>query len=211
VATFQPPDCSGGDSFDLAAVGLSSARFVRIEASQLKPGSGGTAGFDLDAVAAVHFATEAPATSTTTTIVPDATATTSTTIPTTPRGGATTPALCAGGDLEGVQCALMDLAPAVQCAGEPIDPRPARTVERELARTRTLVGRAVRALARGKPRVGHRALRVADHRLQAVLTVLTRSQTTPPKHATSATSEACRQRLQDGIASALAAILRLQS
>jgi hypothetical protein len=207
VATFQPPDCSGGDSFDLAAVGLSSARFVRIDASQLEPGSGGTAGFDLDAVAAVHFATEATTTSpTSTTIVPGATATTSTTL----RGGATTPVPCAGGRLEGVQCALMDLAPAEQCAGEPINPRLARTVAWDLARTRTLVGRAVRALARGKLRVGHRALRVADHRLQAVLTVVTRSPTTPPKDAR-ATSVACRQRLQDGIASALAALLGLQS
>ena len=109
-----------------------------------------------------------------------------------------------------MQCALMDLAPAEQCAGEPINPRLARTVARDLARTRRLVGRAVRALARGKLRVSHRALRVADHRLQAVLTVVTRSPTTPPKDAR-ATSVACRQRLQDGIASALAALLGLQS
>ena len=106
---------------------------------------------------------------------------------------------------------MMDLAPAEQCAGEPINPRLARTVAWDLARTRTLVGRAVRALARGKLRVGHRALRVADHRLQAVLTVVTRSPTSPPKDATRATSAACRQRLQDGIASALAALLGLQS
>ena len=207
VDAFQPPDCSGGDSFDLAAVGLSSARFVRIDASQLEPGSGGTAGFDLDAVAAVHFATETATTATTTT-VPGATGTTSTTIPATPPGGATTPKPCTDGDLEGVQCALRNLAPAVQCAGEPIDPRLARTVARDLARARTLVGRAIRALARGRPRVGHRALRVAGRRLQAVLTVVTRSPMTAPKHATSV---ACRQRLEDGIASALAAILELQS
>jgi hypothetical protein len=204
VGAFQPPDCSGGDSFDLAAVGLSSARFVRIDGSQLEPGSAGTAGFDLDAVAAVHFATEMA----TTTTVPGATGTTSTTIPATPRGGATAPAPCAGDGLEAVQCALRNLVPAVQCAGEPIDPRLARTVARDLATARTLVGRAVRALARGRPRVGHRALRVAARRLQATLTVVTRSPSTPPKHATSA---ACRQRLEDGIASALAAILEPQS
>src|SRR5262249_45009216 len=55
VDAFQVPNCSGGDSFDLATVGLSSARFVRIDASQLQPGAGGTAGFDLDAVAGVPF------------------------------------------------------------------------------------------------------------------------------------------------------------
>ena len=118
------------------------------------------------------------------------------------------PVRCTGSGLEDVPCALMDLAPAVQCAGEPIDPRLARTVARDLARARTLVGRAIRALARGRPRVGHRALRVAGRRLQAVLTVVTRSPMTAPKHATSV---ACRQRLEDGIASALAAILELQS
>jgi hypothetical protein len=204
VAAFQSPDCSGGDSFDLATVGLPSARFVRLDASQLEPGAAGTAGFDLDAVAAVHFATLAPTTATTTTtIVPGATATTSTT---TPRGGATTPAPCAGGGLEGVQCALMNVAPAVQCAGEPVDRRLARTIDRQLARTRALVGRAMRTLARGKTRVGHRALRAADHQLQDMLTVVTR---TPPTHGTADTSVACRQRLERGIASALAAVLSL--
>ena len=51
---FTPPSGSGGDSFDLAAVGLSAARFVRIDASDLKPGLAGLSGFDLDAIAAVH-------------------------------------------------------------------------------------------------------------------------------------------------------------
>ncbi len=54
TATFTPPAGSGGDSFDLADVGLHAARFVRIDASQLQPGFGGLAGFDLDAIAAVH-------------------------------------------------------------------------------------------------------------------------------------------------------------
>jgi hypothetical protein len=52
--TFVPPAGSGGDSFDLAAVGLHAIRFVRIRASGLRPGLGGLSGFDLDAVAAVH-------------------------------------------------------------------------------------------------------------------------------------------------------------
>jgi hypothetical protein len=54
VDSFKPPPGSGGDSFDLAAVGLAEARFVRIQASNLQPGLGGLSGFDLDAVAAVH-------------------------------------------------------------------------------------------------------------------------------------------------------------
>jgi len=54
VDGFTPPPGSGGDSFDLAAVGLAMARFVRIDASDLKPGLAGLSGFDLDAIAAVH-------------------------------------------------------------------------------------------------------------------------------------------------------------
>ena len=54
VDGFTPPPGSGGDSFDLAAVGLTAARFVRIDASGLRAGLAGLAGFDLDAVAAVH-------------------------------------------------------------------------------------------------------------------------------------------------------------
>jgi hypothetical protein len=53
-SAFVPPAGSGGDSFDLADVGLHAIRFVRIDASQLRPGFGGLAGFDLDALAAVH-------------------------------------------------------------------------------------------------------------------------------------------------------------
>lgn len=51
---FVPPAGSGGDSFDLADVGLTQARFVRIDAGRLRFGLDGLAGFDLDAVAAVH-------------------------------------------------------------------------------------------------------------------------------------------------------------
>jgi hypothetical protein len=51
---FTPPAGSGGDSFDLADVGLAVARYVRIDGGPLKMGLAGLAGFDLDAVAAVH-------------------------------------------------------------------------------------------------------------------------------------------------------------
>ena len=57
VAGFVPPPGSGGDSFDLATVGLTEARYVRIDASTLQTGLGGLSGFDLDAVAAVHSRT----------------------------------------------------------------------------------------------------------------------------------------------------------
>jgi hypothetical protein len=53
-ATFTPPPGSGGDSFDLADVGLAAARFVRVQAGSQHMGLDGLAGFDLDAVAAVH-------------------------------------------------------------------------------------------------------------------------------------------------------------
>jgi hypothetical protein len=56
IDSFTPPAGSGGDSFDLGNVGLAMARFVRIEASSLRPGLEGLAGFDLDAIAALHFA-----------------------------------------------------------------------------------------------------------------------------------------------------------
>lgn len=48
------PDGSGGDSFDLQDVGLSWARFVRIEDVGPALGQAGTVGFDLDAVTAVN-------------------------------------------------------------------------------------------------------------------------------------------------------------
>lgn len=55
------PAVAGGDAFDLAAVGLASARYVRItdpgdaipdSGSHVVPGNSG--GFDLDAIAAIH-------------------------------------------------------------------------------------------------------------------------------------------------------------
>jgi hypothetical protein len=53
-ADFTPPPGSGGDSFDLADVGLSAIRFVRVDGGAQRMGLDGLAGFDLDAVAAVH-------------------------------------------------------------------------------------------------------------------------------------------------------------
>jgi hypothetical protein len=208
VDAFQAPDCSGGDSFDLAAVGLSAARFVRIDASQLEPGSGGTAGFDLDAVAAIHFTPLASATpTTTTTIMTIGPGTTTTTLGT----SAPTPEPCAAPGVEGVQCTLTQLAPAAVCAGQPIAPRLARSVDRKLRRTRVLVGHAARSLAQGRTRMGRRVLRAADHQLSRILTLVTRSPPTQRKSATTATSAACRQALAQRIASVWAAILRLLS
>src|SRR5262249_41741406 len=54
IDTFVAPPGSGGDVFDLAAVGLAAVRFVRIDASQIDRRLGGLSGFDLDAMAAVH-------------------------------------------------------------------------------------------------------------------------------------------------------------
>ena len=50
------PGGAGGNSFDLADVGLGWAKYVRIEAATFVDGPAGvdTAGFDLDAVAAIH-------------------------------------------------------------------------------------------------------------------------------------------------------------
>jgi hypothetical protein len=50
------PEGAGGDSFDLADVGLTWARYVRIEDVGPALGQVGTVGFDLDAVAAVNAA-----------------------------------------------------------------------------------------------------------------------------------------------------------
>jgi hypothetical protein len=105
VDTFVAPSCSGGDSFDLADVGLPSARFLRIDASQLEPGLAGTAGFDLDAVAEIHFA---GGTATSTTTVP-ANAATTTTIPAD---------LCQGSGAGAVVCLLKNGFPAPECSGE---------------------------------------------------------------------------------------------
>lgn len=48
------PKAAGGDQFDLRDIGLKSIRFVRITDLENASGTEGTAGFDLDAVAAVH-------------------------------------------------------------------------------------------------------------------------------------------------------------
>lgn len=48
------PEKAGGDPFDLADVELKIVRFVRITDLDNEAGAKGTAGFDLDAVAAVH-------------------------------------------------------------------------------------------------------------------------------------------------------------
>jgi len=48
------PDEAGGDAFDLADLGLSRARFVRITDSGANSYDGNTGGFDLDAIAVVH-------------------------------------------------------------------------------------------------------------------------------------------------------------
>lgn len=50
------PALAGGDGFDLAALGLSEAWFVRVRDAGGNPDLGPTAGFDLDAIAAVHAA-----------------------------------------------------------------------------------------------------------------------------------------------------------
>jgi hypothetical protein len=48
------PAVAGGDAFDLAALGVERARFVRIR-DVAESGAPPTAGFDLDAVGLVHF------------------------------------------------------------------------------------------------------------------------------------------------------------
>jgi hypothetical protein len=65
------PEGSGGDSFDLADVGLAWARYLRIEAATWvdSPTGPSNAGFDLDAAAAVH---SVPATDANVNGVPDA-------------------------------------------------------------------------------------------------------------------------------------------
>jgi hypothetical protein len=71
VLTLAVPEGAGGDSFDLADVGLGWARYVLIEAADFVdgPAAAPTAGFDLDAVAAVR---SAPATDADENGIPDA-------------------------------------------------------------------------------------------------------------------------------------------
>ncbi|MBI5498621.1 MAG: cell surface protein [Deltaproteobacteria bacterium] len=52
------PDTAGGDAFDLADVGLARATFVRIRDLRLGLPAPPSAGFDLDALAAVHACPE---------------------------------------------------------------------------------------------------------------------------------------------------------
>lgn len=54
------PEVAGGDAFDLAEIGLSSARYVRIRDSGANSYDGVAGGFDLDAVAVVHGETISP-------------------------------------------------------------------------------------------------------------------------------------------------------
>lgn len=50
------PDKAGGDPFDLATIGVRKAKFVRIrDLRSNRPAQQGMAGFDLDAVAALHW------------------------------------------------------------------------------------------------------------------------------------------------------------
>lgn len=48
------PAVAGGDGFDLAAIGLKSARFLRVTDTGANQYEGTSGGFDLDAVAVVH-------------------------------------------------------------------------------------------------------------------------------------------------------------
>lgn len=48
------PAVAGGDGFDLASVGLSSARFIRLEDQRIGTPAAPATGFDLDSVAIVH-------------------------------------------------------------------------------------------------------------------------------------------------------------
>jgi len=71
IDQFTPPPGSGGDTFDLATVGLAAIRFVRIDASQLTRGLAGLSGFDLDAMAGVHSVETAGASDTDGDGIPD--------------------------------------------------------------------------------------------------------------------------------------------
>lgn len=50
------PELTGGDRFDLADIGVTEARYVRVRDLGTSDPSGPTAGFDLDAVGAAHLA-----------------------------------------------------------------------------------------------------------------------------------------------------------
>jgi hypothetical protein len=50
-------DAAGGEAYDLALLGVKSARYVRIQ-DRSEAGSGTSAGFDLDAISVIHAACE---------------------------------------------------------------------------------------------------------------------------------------------------------
>jgi hypothetical protein len=159
IDSFQSPACSGGDSFDLADVSLPAVRFVRIAASQLQPGAGGTAGFDLDAVAAVHFMPSAPppVTSTTTSTVSVAASTTSTT---------TAGLECPAEGLPGALCALERISPATLCGPELSDPGLQRFIASKVHKGRRFLQAAERKAAL---RVRQRLIREANRELSAIV------------------------------------------
>jgi hypothetical protein len=49
------PALTGGDAFDLGELGLSRARYVRIQDLASRPGTANTGGFDLDAIGLIHY------------------------------------------------------------------------------------------------------------------------------------------------------------
>ena len=50
------PEAAGGDPFDLGALGVKRARYLRIRDANLPgPASNASAGFDLDAVVLIHY------------------------------------------------------------------------------------------------------------------------------------------------------------
>jgi hypothetical protein len=51
------PELTGGNAFDLAMLGVTRARYVRIRDLETQPGSANTGGFDLDAVGLVNYET----------------------------------------------------------------------------------------------------------------------------------------------------------
>jgi hypothetical protein len=169
IDTFAPPACSGGDSFDLTTVGLATARFVRIDASQLQPGGGGTAGFDLDAVAAVHFLATAEPSSTTT--IATASTTTSTTVPLGCWLG-----MLPADPLAGVQCAIGALRGTLNAPPQPACGGRCRqcSLEPPLDRIAGLVSQADGARTRKRCRAKLDTARHAAKSLSARIASLTR-------------------------------------
>ena len=142
VDTFAAPACSGGDTFDLADVGLKAVNFVRIDASQLQPGLGGLAGFDLDAIAVLHSGGSLGTTPTT--------GTPSTTLPVGSGGPPCAPGLAA-------DCRLDTALRSPACLGEQVPASLARRIRRlDRLSTAPVTRRRLRRV-----RTELRALRVA--------------------------------------------------